>query len=256
MSTIVQILTAVVAALGVIIVGWAYAKYLLGANTPQKVRSRATIAIVVLMFLSATGIYVVVTTSTATPVGVALNVYSDVDALDNHFTPSGVVGDTGDITINESWPNNPHSGTSSIMIRYSAEGNGPYTCEDEPPCKWAGTYWQTPPHNWGEVARAGFDLRTSRRLTFWARSDTETSIEFQVGGITSGPYPDSIQPPRSSDVLTLSSHWQQFEIDLTGADLSYVIGGFAWFITWSDNNISNDNARTLVFYLDDIWFEK
>jgi len=165
------------------------------------------------------------------------------------------MGDTGDITVNEVWTDNSHSGASSIKIIYSAEGKGPNECPFVPPCKWAGVYWQTPPDNWGTVPDAGFDLRGFRKLAFWARSDTEARIEFKVGGIT-GSYPDSIQPARSSGIKTLSPEWQPFEIDLEDADLSYVIGGFLWVTNWNNNGISEGNPKTLVFYLDDIRFER
>jgi len=185
----------------------------------------------------------------------AFNVYTDAEAPDNHFTPSGYMGDTGDITVNEVWADHPHSGTSSLKITYSAEGKGPNECPFAPPCKWAGVYWQTPPDNWGTVPNAGFDLRGFRKITFWARSDTEARIEFKVGGIT-GPYPDSIQPARSSGIKTLSPEWQPFEINLEDANLSYVIGGFLWVTNWNNNEISEGNPKTLVFYLDDIRFER
>jgi hypothetical protein len=41
------------------------------------------------------------------------------------------------------------------------------------------------------------------------------------------------------------------EIDLAGADLSSIIGGFAWVADWS--MVFN---KTCTFYLDDIRFEK
>jgi len=194
-------------------------------------------------------------TPTVGPEGV-FNVYTDADAPDNHFTPSGYMGDTGDITVNVVWTDNPYSGTSAIKITYAAEGRGPNACPFAPPCKWAGVYWQTPPDNWGTVPEAGFDLRGFRKLTFWARSDTEVRIEFKVGGIITGPYPDSIQPARSSGILTLSSEWQRFEINLADANLSYVIGGFAWVANWNNNGIRTGNPKTLIFYLDDIRFER
>jgi hypothetical protein len=40
------------------------------------------------------------------------------------------------------------------------------------------------------------------------------------------------------------------------ADLSYVIGGFLWSTSWKANGIGMDNPGSVVFYLDDIQFEK
>ncbi|MCD6093959.1 MAG: hypothetical protein J7J51_04140, partial [Candidatus Omnitrophica bacterium] len=89
-------------------------------------------------------------------------VYTDISSSDNHFIPSGWMGDYGDITLDENWQDNPHSGETCIKISYSAEatqGN-----------RWAGIYWQEPANNWGEV-EGGFDLTGATKLTFWARGE-------------------------------------------------------------------------------------
>ena len=52
-------------------------------------------------------------------------------------------------------------------------------------------------------------------------------------------------------VVKLTQQWQEVEIDLAGADLSYIIGGFAWVADW--NMVLN---KSCTFYLDDIRFEK
>jgi hypothetical protein len=165
------------------------------------------------------------------------------------------MGDTGDITMNVAWSDNRYSGNSAIKIIYVAEGLGPNACPYNPPCKWAGVYWQTPENNWGTVPDAGYDLRGFEKLTFWARSDTEAHVEFKVGGI-GGDHPDSLQPASSSGWLELTSEWKLHEIDLTDANLTYVIGGFAWSANWDNNGISEGKPRTLVFYLDEIRFEQ
>lgn len=183
------------------------------------------------------------------------NVYTDAEAQDNKFSPTGYMGDTGDIMVNEAWTDNPHSGSTAIQVTYSMKGDGPNECPYQAPCKWAGVYWQYPPDNWGIVPDAGYDLTGYHALTFWARSDTEARIEFKAGGIT-GDYPDSLQPARSSGVLTLTSEWKQYEINLQGMNLNYVIGGFVWATSWNNNGSSRANPQTEVFYLDDIRFEQ
>jgi hypothetical protein len=177
-------------------------------------------------------------------------VYTDSGSPNNHFVPSGFMGDAGDIAINQEWTDNPHSGTTAIQITYFRAGVGPNICEYGSPCKWAGVYWQNPGNNWGAIPGAGFDLSGMQRISFWARSDSEARIEFKVGGIT-GPYPDSLQPARSSGILTLTSQWQWFHIPLADADLSYVIGGLCWVTNWYRNS-----AGPVIFYLDDIVFER
>jgi hypothetical protein len=48
----------------------------------------------------------------------------------------------------------------------------------------------------------------------------------------------------------LTPQWQQFEIVLQDADLSYIIGGFVFVTNWEQN------PDGITFYLDDIRFEK
>jgi len=177
-------------------------------------------------------------------------VYKDADFSGNHYKPTGYMGDCGDIQINEAYENAPHSGKTCIRVMYSAKGKSPNNCNYSPPCKWAGVYWQEPPNNWGteELMKGrGLDLSPYNRLIFWAKADKKCTIEFKVGGI-SQRYGDSLLSPRST-VVNLTNNWQQFEIDLKGADLKHIIGGFCWTATWDNNP---DGA---VFYLDDIRFE-
>lgn len=182
----------------------------------------------------------------------AFDIYTDFDSLSNHFIPSGWMGDIGDLSVDPASTDQPYSGTTSIRIVYTMQGNQS-SCTPAP-CKWAGIYWQSPEGNWGTVPNAGYDLRAYNRLTFWARSETPVTIEFKVGGI-SGTHGDSLQPARSMDFVTLTPQWQQYTIDLTGADLSYIIGGFVWATNWDQNAAHAANGTPLVFYLDDIRFE-
>ncbi len=178
-------------------------------------------------------------------------VYRDVDFQGNHFTPSGYMGDVGDIVMNEAYTDRPHSGKTSIRVAYTALGKGPNECPYLPPCKWAGVYWQEPPNNWGTDKfwqGSGFNLSEYKRLAFWARSEQSTRIEFKVGGIV-GAYGDSLEYPRGI-LADLTQEWQSYEIDLRGADLSYVIGGFVWVTKWVEN------PKGVIFFLDDIRFEK
>ena len=167
-------------------------------------------------------------------------VYTDISSLDNHFIPSGWMGDYGDITLDKNWQDNPHSGETCIKISYSAEatqGN-----------RWAGIYWQEPANNWGEVD-GGFDLTGATKLTFWARGEKGgEKAEFKVGGIR-GKYSDSLQPAVSSGVIVLTNEWTPYSINLEGRDLSYISGGFCWVTSL------RNNPEGCTIYLDDIKFE-
>ena len=166
-------------------------------------------------------------------------VFTDGNAPDNHYIPSGWMGDYGDIKYNDKYMQSPHGGTTSIQIVYNgkaAQG-----------ARWAGIYWQNPPNNWG-TRPGGYDLTGATKLTFWARGDKggERIEEFKVGGIT-GEYADSDVAGIGPVVLT--TEWQQFTIDLEGKDLSSISGGFCWA-----TNI-DVNPQGATFYLDDIQYE-
>lgn len=167
------------------------------------------------------------------------DVYTDKRSPNNHYIPSGWMGDYSDIKFNDMWMENPHSGTTSIRIEHvprRSQGAG-----------WIGIYWQNPANNWGSK-KAGFDLTGAKKLTFWARGENggELIAEFKIGGIT-GEFSDSASAGIGPAMLT--KEWKQYEIDLTGLDLSHIIGGFCFAAS------GDDNLEGVVFYLDDIKYE-
>jgi hypothetical protein len=166
-------------------------------------------------------------------------VYTDRTARDNHYCPSGWMGDYGDLRLNENCKTTPHSGNTCIEIKYSAKGTQG--------AGWAGIYWQNPPNNWGTVKSGGFDITGATRLTFWARGEKGNEVaEFKMGGIT-GEYCDSDMA--TTGPVELAKEWKQYQIDLSGLDLSYISGGFVWVTS------SMDNPDGCTIYLDDIIYE-
>lgn len=169
-------------------------------------------------------------------------VYKDKDSSDNHFIPSGKMGDVNDLFIEDGMVNPQRAGKSQnylknyLKISYSAlnsYGQG-----------WAGVYWQNPANNWGEIVQAGYDLSGARRLTFWARGENGgEEIECKIGGIQ-GVYGDSSEAVTSGKIQ-LTGDWKKYTLDLSGKELSYVIGGFCFVV--------NPPAKT--FYLDEIRYE-
>jgi hypothetical protein len=69
----------------------------------------------------------------------------------------------------------------------------------------------------------------------------------KVGGIK-GTYPDSDEVSVKNVVLT--DQWQSYSVDLNGADLSYIIGGFCVVMA------RDANPNGAVVYLDDINYVK
>ncbi|MDD4954315.1 MAG: hypothetical protein PHG40_05370 [Candidatus Omnitrophica bacterium] len=165
-------------------------------------------------------------------------VYTDKNNRGNHYIPSGWMGDTGDIKMNDQSAENPHSGATCIHFVYSAgkaQGQG-----------WAGAYWQNPANNWGNK-KGGFDLTGMTKLTFWARGAKggEVIQKFTVGGIK-GTYPDSALVEMGP--VELTDTWKQYTINLAGKDLTYINGGFGWVTT------ADLNPAGAAFYVDDIMF--
>ncbi|MDD5291843.1 MAG: hypothetical protein PHY46_01485 [Candidatus Omnitrophica bacterium] len=166
-------------------------------------------------------------------------VYSDRGAMQNHFIASGYMGDTSDIKTDLGSVENPYSGSTCIKIEYN--NNISYGA------RWAGVYWQNPANNWGGID-GGLDLSKATKITFWARGEkgNERIEEFKVGGIL-GEYSDSDSAGIGPVILT--KEWKQYTIDLTGKDVSYILGGFCW-----STNI-DVNPDGIVFYLDEIKYE-
>ncbi len=166
-------------------------------------------------------------------------VYIDKRSLKNHFVPSGFMGDYTDIKMDDACEEDPHSGDTCIKFTYTAQGSRG--------ARWAGVYWLEPANNWGNID-AGYDLSKAKKLTFWARGEKggERIEAFKVGGIQ-GKYSDSDSAEIGPIVLT--KEWKKYTIDLSGKDMSYIIGGFCWVT----NMDVNPNGCT--FYLDDIIYE-
>jgi hypothetical protein len=166
-------------------------------------------------------------------------VYVDKNSRDNHYIPSGYMGDYGDIKSNDQSVENPHSGTTCMQFTYSAKKSNNQG--------WAGIYWQNPANNWGSK-KGGFDLSGMTKLTFWARGAKggEVIQKFVIGGI-GGTYPDSTSVEMGP--VELTDTWKQYTINLAGKDLTYINGGFSWTTN------SDLNPEGAAFYLDDIQFE-
>ncbi len=175
-------------------------------------------------------------------------VFRNYASEENHFAPSGWMGDIGAIHFNDCARLTEDWDDRVIEIQYSPSAkdqNG-----------WAGIYWQEPENNWGNL-QGGYALSGFTRLKFRARSDQDgVRVKFLVGGVDSGPFPSSLLTPvfaQGADSLgfvTLSRQWQEYSIDLRGADLSHLIDGFGW--------IAQRDAKShpITVYLDEIVFDQ
>lgn len=202
---------------------------------------RIYIFFTIVLFFSCLSFAVSAQENSCSPQDMPFYVYRDTGSSDNHFYPSGWMGDWGEVKYNDDSRTGVYDGQSCIRITYFAKGfHG---------AGWAGMYWQNPLKNWGTVAGGGFNLTKAKKLIFYARGEYggEVISEFKIGGI-SGNYPDS--GTASIGPIVLTDQWQEYAIDLSLMDLSYISGGFCWS-TSKDANA----GRPITFYLDGIKYE-
>jgi hypothetical protein len=165
-------------------------------------------------------------------------VYNEAGKKDNHFYPSGLMGNISSLSINQTLNKGVKSGKTCIKVSYNASVGG---------IAWAGLYWTEPANNWG--GKPGFNLTGAERVSFWARGENGGEIinNFIIGGIQGQAFEDS--DSRSIGPVELSKEWKQYFISLEEADLKNIIGGFCFTVT------KNDNPEGAVFYLDNIVYE-
>ncbi|MGE4384344.1 MAG: hypothetical protein AB7E39_00565 [Endomicrobiaceae bacterium] len=164
-------------------------------------------------------------------------VYEDFPSSNNHYAPSGWMGDVANLDFDSSYTQDAQKGRTCLKIKYSPDGIK----------QWAGVYWQHPVNNWGDK-NGGYNITGAHKLTFWAKGaqGNEVITEVKVGGI-SGKFSDS-------DVawlkeIKLTREWKQYTIDLSKSDLSSISGGFC--VVFS----KKDNPRGCLIYLDEIRYE-
>lgn len=156
------------------------------------------------------------------------------DGKSSPYAPSGWMGNTGAVAMDENHTGNPHSGETCLRVSYSA------------PDQWAGVTWQHPANDWGDAA-GGFDLSGAKRVSFWARGETgEEKVEFKLGILGQDKkFPDSASA--ESGTITLTRDWKQYSIDLAGKDLGRIKTPFVWVLA--------GQGKPVTFYLDDIQYE-
>ena len=171
----------------------------------------------------------------------------------NHYIPSGWMGDFGDLKFNPGWKEKVEKPKSKDAKKPKDAGEKDETCiqikysgERKQGAGWAGIYWQHPANNWGDK-RGGYDLSGYSKLTFWARGENGTEVvdKFFIGGIT-GQTEEGDSDEASVSPVELTKDWKVYEIDLTGRDLSHIIGGFGF----AANAEANPNGFTI--YVDEI----
>lgn len=195
-----------------------------------------------------------------------------VFSVDRNYVASGMMGDIDDIKIGAG-----EGGVRQFVYTPTGKGQHEWTYkykanqENPSPAKFAGVFYLNPPDDFGTSPNCGWDLRGFHRVAWEARSIGESiNVEFLIGGIdlvwredkgmwvrVPPPHPDSM-PRTSLGTPTLTNEWKPFsvEIDQPMENFKRVVAGFAWTITWGDNNVNPRDGRKLVLELRNIRYEK
>lgn len=161
-------------------------------------------------------------------------VYDDGVRVKPPYVPTGWMGNTKAMKLNEACETRPHSGQTCLKFDFNANDT------------WGGIVWQSPPGDWGDKP-GGWNLTGAKRLSFWARGETGGEVaSFQLGLLGSDKkFADSASA--KLEKVTLTTEWQQFEINLDGKDLNRIKTGFAIIVAGA--------GKPVTIYLDDISYE-
>ncbi len=172
--------------------------------------------------------------SAAAAVKLPFTVYAEKGDPDNHYIPSGWMGNAKSVKMDDACTNNPHAGKTCLRFDYNEAAD------------WAGVVWQDPINDWGDQV-GGYNLTGAKKLIFWARGEKGGEvINFKFGVLGADKkYPDT--DSGESGALKLTKEWQAHSIDLTGKDLTRIKTGFVWTLA--------GQGMPVTFYLDDIRFE-
>lgn len=166
-------------------------------------------------------------------------VYDDFGSQNNHYVPTGWMGDVADLKMDMACTTVKYRGNYSIKIVYAPNQKAIK--------QWVGVYWQNPANNWGDK-KGGYNLTGAKKIVFFAKGErgNEVLSEVKIGGI-SGVFADT-------DVawiknIKLTNEWKEYKINVSESDLSSIAGGFC--VVFS----KKDNPGGCTVYLDEIRYE-
>lgn len=165
---------------------------------------------------------------------VPLVLYSEGGAAKPPYVPTGWMGNTKAMKLDEVNQTKPHSGTTCLKFDFTSNEG------------WGGIVWQSPASDWGDKP-GGWDLTGAKSLTFWARGEKGGEVaSFQIGILGNDKkFSDSANAKLDNVVLT--NEWKQYRLDLSGKNLSRIKTGFVI-------NVANP-GKPLTIYLDDISYD-
>jgi hypothetical protein len=177
------------------------------------------------------------------------------------FSPTGKLGDVGDVTISQT--------ADHVELRYVPQGAGPHESEHKyvngrlnpEPARFGGIGWLAGARD----EAPGQDLSKFRTLSWEARADRPLNVHFDLGGgiwkwnddevATSRAVPrmvprvhaDSLR--KRSLVKRLTTEWQTFAYDLSQidrAELEHVVMGFSCVVSWEDNDLRGPSDTVIT----------
>jgi hypothetical protein len=162
------------------------------------------------------------------------NIYDERGNANNHYIPSGWMGNTKGTRMDQACTNNPHSGKTCLRIDYLENAD------------WAGIVWQDPANDWGDQ-NGGWNLTGAKSLKVWARGEKGGEVVSFKFGVLGADKKFSDSASGENVDVKLTTEWQEYTIDLAGKDLTRIKTGFVWTVA--------GQGAPVVFYLDDIRFE-
>ena len=182
-----------------------------------------------------------------------LFIYKDFADSENHYTQKSKMWWNDESLVfdmDENWRDNPYSGFSCIRCSQMVETDD-----------WGGWMFlngmlpegsSVPVLNDGSTPEQGLDLSGAQELRFYARGENgDEEVSFFTCGY--GEYDPRVAYPDSAGQhmlgpVTLTQEWQEYVIDLSMEDMSYIALGFGYAVS------SDGGTGKKVFYLDDIRF--
>jgi hypothetical protein len=170
----------------------------------------------------------------ASGVKLPFTVYDEKGSANNHYIPSGWMGNAKATKMDDGCTTNPHGGKTCLRIEYDATDT------------WSGIVWQDPANDWGDQA-GGWNLTGAKTLKFWARGEKgDEVVSFKFGILGSDKKFSDSASGELADVK-LTKEWKEYSFDLAGKDLTHIKTGFVWSLA--------GQSSPVVFYVDDIRFE-
>jgi len=149
------------------------------------------------------------------------------------YYPTGWMGNTVAMELNESFSEDPLSDDKHLRFQYKAKDG------------WGGIVWQHPPNDWGDKP-GGFNLSGAKKLSFRAKGEQGGEVITISMGIIGRdkPHYDSA---KAEQKFTLTNDWKTYSLDLSNKDLSRIKSGFCI--------VTAGQGKPFAIQIDDVKYE-